>query len=108
VLPELRANRRRQTPATLRTDRLVSTLNRSRKGVLLPQTYKAMCRQCGEIVQDRLGNDEALRCRNEHFVAPTIARDTIVKPRPPGPGLGDKGAQSPDARAHTRRQRDGG
>ena len=30
--------------------RLVKILNRSRKGELLPPTYKAMCGQCGDIV----------------------------------------------------------
>jgi hypothetical protein len=50
------------------------------------QTYKATCRQCGDIVQHRLGNDEALRCRNDHFVPPPIARDAIIKPPLPGPG----------------------
>jgi hypothetical protein len=29
---------------------LIRALQRSRKGMLLPQTYQAMCRQCGDIV----------------------------------------------------------
>jgi hypothetical protein len=49
--------------------------------MLLPQTYKAMCRQCGDIVQHPLDNVEAKRCGVGHFVAPTIARAELVKPR---------------------------
>ena len=49
--------------------------------MLLPQIYKAMCRQCGDIVQHPLDNDEAKRCGNGHFVAPTIARAGLAKPR---------------------------
>ena len=76
-------------------------LNRSRKGMLLPQTYKAMCRQCGDIVQHQLNNDQAKRCGNEHFVAPTIARAELVKPRPAAstktdrPETGTAAAQPP-------------
>ena len=43
---------------------LIRSMHRSRKGVLLPQTYKAMCRQCGAIVQHRLDRGEALPCGN--------------------------------------------
>jgi hypothetical protein len=32
---------------------LIRALQRSRKGTLFPQTYRAMCRQCGDIVQHR-------------------------------------------------------
>jgi len=65
---------------------LIRAMQRSRKGMLLPQAYKAMCRQCGDIVQHRLSSDEARRCANGHFVAPTIARPEIVRPRAqPGP-----------------------
>jgi hypothetical protein len=50
--------------------RLVKALNQSRKHVLMPQTYKAMCCQCGEIVQHRLDReqDEARPCGNGHLV----------------------------------------
>jgi hypothetical protein len=66
---------------------LIRAMHRSRKNITLPQTYKAMCRQCGDIVQHRLSSDEARRCGNGHSVAPTIARDDVVKPpQPPGPG----------------------
>jgi hypothetical protein len=60
----------------------IRALQRSRKGELLPQTYRAMCRQCGDIVRHRLDSDEARRCANGHFVAPTIARAELIKPRP--------------------------
>src|SRR5262249_49668055 len=59
----------------------IRALPRSGKGQLLPPTYKAMCRECGDIVQHRLAGDEARRCANGHCVAPTIARAELVKPR---------------------------
>lgn len=69
------------------TDAFIRAMHRSRKGQFLPQTYQAMCRQCGDIVQHRLDSDEAKRCGTGHFVAPTIARAELVKPRQqPGPG----------------------
>jgi Restriction endonuclease len=64
---------------------LIRAFHRSRKGMVVPPSYKAMCRQCGDIVQHRLGNDEALPCAKGHPVAPSIARASIVKPRPPTP-----------------------
>jgi hypothetical protein len=64
---------------------LIRALQRSRKGMLLPETYQAMCRQCGDIVQHRPQNDEARRCGNGHYVAPTIARAEFVRPRQPQP-----------------------
>lgn len=85
-------------------DEFIRALQRSRKGMALPQTYKAMCRQCGDIVQHRLASDEARRCGNGHFVAPTIARDDVVKPRqPPGPG-GKTAGPSPAPRPLSRRE----
>jgi Restriction endonuclease len=62
-------------------EQFIDALNRSRKGELLPQTYKAMCRQCGAIVQHSLDNGQARSCANGHSVAPTIARDELVKPQ---------------------------
>jgi Restriction endonuclease len=83
---------------------LIRAMNRSRKGMALPQTYKAMCRQCGDIVQHRLSSDEARHCGNGHFVAPTIARDDVVKPRqPPGPS-GKTTGPSPAPRPLSRRE----
>ena len=45
---------------------LIRSMHRSRKGMLLPASYKAMCCQCGEIVQHRLDKGDALPCRNGH------------------------------------------
>jgi hypothetical protein len=59
---------------------LVRELQRSREGMQLPETYKNVCRQCGDIVQHRLDSDEAKRCGNGHFVAPPMARPEFVKP----------------------------
>jgi len=73
--------------AALESELGVSLFERSRKGVVLPQTYKAMCRQCGDIVQHRLSDDQSKRCGNGHFVAPTIARAELINPRlQPVPG----------------------
>jgi Restriction endonuclease len=80
----------------------IRALQRSRKNMLLPQTYKCMCRQCGEIVQHRLASDEAKRCGSGHFVAPTIARGDLVKPRPQ-PGTGPN-MPAPALRPLTRRE----
>jgi Restriction endonuclease len=81
----------------------IRALHRSRKGMALPQTYKAMCRQCGDVVQHRLDGDEAKRCGSGHFVAPTIARAELVKPRPTGPG-GATTDPSPALRPLSRRE----
>ena len=78
-------------------------LNRSRKGMLLPQIYKAMCRQCGDIVQHQLASNQAKRCGNGHFVAPTIARAELVKPRPPDSVKTDTGPK-PAPRPLSRRE----
>jgi hypothetical protein len=81
---------------------LIRAMHRSRKGMLLPQTYKAMCRQCGDIVQHRLSSDEAQRCANGHFVAPTIARAELLRPRAlPVPA---QDAAEPSVRPYTRRE----
>jgi Restriction endonuclease len=61
------------------------SMQRSLKGVTLPQTYRAMCCECGEIVQHRLDHGKALPCPNGHLVPATIARASLVKPRPPQP-----------------------
>lgn len=82
---------------------LIRAMHRSRKGMALPQTYKAMCRQCGDIVQHRLSSDEARPCGNGHAVAPTIARADIVKPSQPGPG-GTMTGPTPAPRPLSRRE----
>jgi hypothetical protein len=65
----------------------IKAMQISRKGLLLQQTYKAMCRQrcCGEIVQHRLDKDEPLPCPNGHVVAPTQSRAKFVPYRSPSP-----------------------
>ena len=84
--------------------RLVKALNQSKKHVLLPQTYKAMCQQCGDIVQHRIDReqDEARPCGNGHPVAPTIARAMLLPPRPAATGSGS--TKEPAPRPHSRRE----
>ena len=85
--------------------RLVKALNQSKKHVLMPQTYKAMCCQCGEIVQHRLDReqDEARACGSGHMVAPTIARAMLLPPRPAAAtGSGTK--KEPTPRPYSRRE----
>jgi hypothetical protein len=79
---------------------LIRALHRSCKGTLLPQSYTAMCRQCGEIVEHCLDSDQARLCGSGHFVAPTIARADLVKPRQPE---SNTPAASGPAPAHTPR-----
>ena len=61
--------------------RLIKILNQSRKHILLPQLYKALCVQCGDIVEHKLDDDEARPCQNGHPVAPSIARAMLIPPR---------------------------
>src|SRR5271170_575516 len=84
--------------------RLVKALNQSRKHVLMPQTYKAMCQQCGDIVQHRLDReqDEARPCGSGHMVAPTIARAMLLPPRPAATGSGS--TKEPTPRPYSRRE----
>jgi hypothetical protein len=84
--------------------RLVKSLNQSRKHLLMPQTYKAMCCQCGEIVQHRLDReqDEARPCGNGHLVPPTIARAMLLPPRPAATGTGS--TKEPTPRPYSRRE----
>jgi hypothetical protein len=51
--------------------KLVASMKRSMASVTMPDGYKAMCRQCGEIVQHPLAGTEAIPCINGHPVAPT-------------------------------------
>jgi restriction endonuclease Mrr len=37
---------------------LIASLKRSKAGAAMPDTYRAMCRQCGDIVQHRLDRPE--------------------------------------------------
>src|SRR3954453_18796651 len=82
---------------------LIRALHRSRKGMLLPQNYKAICRECGDIVQHPLSNDEAKGCSSGHFVAPMIARAELIKPRPAASAATDA-SPKPAPRPLTRRE----
>lgn len=64
--------------------KLVASIKRSMEGVTMPNSYQAICRQCGEIVQHRLDHAEAIPCRNGHPVAPTIAHAALVMPKQEG------------------------
>ena len=64
--------------------KLVASITRSMEGVTLPESYQAMCRQCGEIVQHTLTGTDAIPCSNGHAVAPTIARAALVMPKQEG------------------------
>jgi hypothetical protein len=64
--------------------KLVASIKRSMADVTMPESYQAMCRQCGEIVQHTLDRAEAIPCRNGHPVAPTIARAALVMRRQEG------------------------
>jgi Restriction endonuclease len=81
-------------PITLVDGRLlIKSMQLSRKGVLLPQTDKAMCRQCGDIVQHSLAKDDhAEACINGHLVAPTISRAALIPYRPSAPAAGEQPA----------------
>jgi hypothetical protein len=57
---------------------LIAAIARSMQGESVPTTYKAMCRQCGEIVSHSLDRAEAIPCPNGHLVAPTIARAALA------------------------------
>jgi hypothetical protein len=83
--------------------RLITALNESLKGVLLPQTYKAMCGRCGDIVQHHLGDDHARPCANGHAVAPTIALAMIIPPPPAATATGADDAK-PTHRPLSRRE----
>jgi hypothetical protein len=65
------------------------SMQRSLRGVALPQTYRAMCCECGEIVQHRLDQGKALPCSNGHLVPATIVRASLVKPRQPQQAAAD-------------------
>lgn len=89
---------------------LIAAIKHSLAGAALPDTYKAMCRQCGGVVQHSLDHAEAVPCGKGHQVAPTIARAALVRREipaapvnPTAPRL--KRAMSPRAkiRAHNSR-----
>jgi hypothetical protein len=74
------------TITTVNGPQLVASIKRSMEGMPTPDGYKAMCRQCGEIVTHRLDRQaEAIPCSSGHPVAPTIPRAALdVGARPGG------------------------
>lgn len=67
-------------PQTLRLvdgEALEKAMRVSLADVQLPIMYQAMCTQCGDTVQHRLDEPEAVKCAEEHAVAPTIPRAAI-------------------------------
>ena len=71
--------------------------------VSMPDTYKAMCRQCGEIVKHTLDRSEAIPCGNGHSVAPTIARAALIMRKQEGGSTSSRTYTPPpryEVRAH--------
>jgi len=65
--------------------KLIASIKRSMEGIPAPDSYKAMCRECGDIVAHRLDKGEAMPCKAAHLVAPTIPRASLaVQVRPGG------------------------
>jgi hypothetical protein len=58
--------------------KLVASIKRSMGSTPVPESYKAMCRQCGEIVTHKLDRAEAIRCSGGHAVPPTIAGASLA------------------------------
>jgi hypothetical protein len=58
--------------------KLVASIKRSMEKLPAIDTYRAMCRQCGEIVTHRLDRAEAVTCRNGHTIPPTIAQAALA------------------------------
>ncbi|MFL9935414.1 restriction endonuclease [Paraburkholderia sp. RL18-103-BIB-C] len=68
--------------------KLVISIQRSMQGITMPDTYRAMCRQCGNIVSHHLDRAEARTCSNGHVVAPTIAQAVLIGRKQEGGSLG--------------------
>jgi hypothetical protein len=82
--------------------KLLASIQRSMADIVMPETYKAMCRCCGDIVLHRLDRAEAIPCRDGHPVAPTIARAALIAPPRPV-GSSGRGEPHPSANAAHRR-----
>jgi Restriction endonuclease len=81
--------------------KLVASTKRSMEGMPVPDSYKVMCRECGDIVAHRLDKAEAISCSSGHAVAPTIARASLAVRTQPG-GSMSRTYQPP--RVYTRRE----
>lgn len=86
-------------------NQLAASMKRSREGMTLPETYRAMCRQCGEIVEHRFDRTGALPCANGHPVAPTIARAPLFRRQPLPAGDAKPEGQRPEWRRTRFRRR---
>jgi hypothetical protein len=51
-------------------------------GIAVPDSYKAMCPHCGDIVKHPIAGSVAIPCGNGHPVAPTVAQAALVVRRP--------------------------
>jgi hypothetical protein len=74
-------------------EQFIHALSRVRKAVKVSPAYKAMCRQCGDIVQHSLDDSTPKRCANGHTVPQPMARADFEKPRPNEPVLSVAGIQ---------------
>ena len=84
-------------------DLLMHSMRRSMKGITTPQTYRAMCCQCGDIVQHRLHKSELVPCRNGHQVAPTLPKASLIVPCKAPASPSDR-TPKPAPRTYSRRE----
>ena len=68
--------------------RLIRAIAAGRNASGIPPVYKAMCRQCGDIVQHSLDNSAPKCCARGHSVPQPIARGDFEKPPPAKPAAG--------------------
>jgi hypothetical protein len=81
--------------------KLIASIKRSMAGTPPADSYKAMCRQCGEIVTHKLDRAEAVPCSSGHAVPPTIARALLSIHRQEG---GSTSRTYTQPRVYTRRE----
>jgi hypothetical protein len=81
-------------------EKLIISIKRGMEGITMPDTYRAMCRQCGDVVRHRLDKAEARACSNGHVVAPTIALAALTGLRVEG---GSQGSTYTPPRQYSRR-----
>lgn len=70
-------------------------------GMPTPDSYKAMCRECGDIVAHRLDKGKAVPCTRGHLVTPTIPRASLNIQTQPG---GSTSQTYKPPRQYTRRE----
>jgi hypothetical protein len=81
--------------------KLIASIKRGMEGTAAPDSYKAMCRQCGEIVQHQLDRAEAITCSTGHSVPPTIAKAALAVRKQEG---GSTSRTYTQPRRYTRRE----